>query len=63
MPIFGSGNRVLDIIVYRKGGQEFLPTVNDTAPGMLGTYAVTGSALRFTPQFALDSGRPYLVQS
>ena len=27
---FGSGNRVLDMIVYRKGGQEFLLTANNS---------------------------------
>ena len=27
---FGSGNRVLDMIVYRKGGQEFLLTTNNS---------------------------------
>ena len=40
----------------------FRVAVGDTAPGMLGTYDVTGSVLRFTPQFALDPGRPYLVR-
>lgn len=40
----------------------FRVAVGDTAPGILGTYAVTGSALRFTPQFALDPGRPYVVR-
>ena len=29
---------------------------------MLGTYTVTNSALRFTPQFPLDAGRPYVVR-
>ncbi len=27
---FGSGNRVLDMIVYRKAGQEFLLTANNS---------------------------------
>ena len=36
--------------------------VGDAAPGMLGRYEVTGSVLRFTPQFALDPGRPYVVR-
>ena len=27
---FGAGNRVLDMIVYRKGGQEFLLTTNNS---------------------------------
>ena len=27
---FGAGNRVLDMIVYRKGGQEFLLTANNS---------------------------------
>ena len=29
---------------------------------MLGTYTVTDNAIRFTPQFALDAGRPYVVR-
>ena len=29
---------------------------------MLGTYTVTDNAIRFTPQFALDAGRPYAVR-
>ena len=37
----------------------FRVAVSDTAPGMLGTYSVTDSELRFTPQFELDAGRPY----
>jgi hypothetical protein len=36
--------------------------VNDTAPPMLGSYSVAASALRFTPEFALDPGRPYRVR-
>ncbi|MBI4264685.1 MAG: hypothetical protein HY657_09935 [Acidobacteria bacterium] len=32
------------------------------APAMLGTYAVTGSALRFTPAFPFDPGRQYEVR-
>jgi hypothetical protein len=40
----------------------FRVAVSDAAPGMLGTYAVTGSALRFTPQFAFDPGRQYVVR-
>lgn len=36
-------------------------SVSETAPGMLGTYTVT-DVLRFTPQFALDPGRPYFVR-
>ena len=36
--------------------------VSEAAPAMLGTYGVTDSALRFTPQFALDPGRPYVVR-
>jgi len=40
----------------------FRVAVSDSAPGMLGTYAVTDNALRFTPQFALDAGRPYVVR-
>lgn len=42
--------------------QLFRVAVGDAAPGMLGRYEVIGSALRFTPQFALDPGRPYLVR-
>jgi hypothetical protein len=40
----------------------FRVAVSDTAPGMLGTYSVTDSELRFTPQFELDAGRPYTVR-
>src|SRR4029450_10632583 len=40
----------------------FRVAISDSAPGMLGTYAVTDNALRFTPQFALDPGRPYVVR-
>ena len=40
----------------------FRVAVSDTAPGMLGTYSVTDSELRFTPQFELDPGRPYVVR-
>ncbi len=40
----------------------FRVAVNDAAPGMLGTYAVTGDALRFTPQYALDPGRQYIAR-
>ena len=36
--------------------------MSDTAPGMLGTYSVTDSELRFTPQFELDAGRAYIVR-
>jgi hypothetical protein len=32
------------------------------APPMLGTYSIAGSALRFTPRFPLDPGRPYDVR-
>jgi hypothetical protein len=40
----------------------FRVAVSDSAPGMLGTYDVTDNALRFTPAFALDAGRPYSVR-
>src|SRR5262245_51170900 len=40
----------------------FRVAVSDSAPGMLGAYTVTDNALRFTPQFALDAGRPYVVR-
>lgn len=40
----------------------FRVSVSDSAPGILGTYAVTGDTLRFTPQFALDPGREYIVR-
>lgn len=40
----------------------FRVAVGESEPGMLGTYAVTDDALRFTPQFALDPGRPYVVR-
>ena len=40
----------------------FRVAVSDTAPRMLGTYSVTDDELKFTPQFALDAGRPYSVR-
>jgi hypothetical protein len=40
----------------------FRVAVGDSAPGMLGTYGVTDDVLRFTPQFAFDAGRPYIVR-
>jgi hypothetical protein len=40
----------------------FRVAISDTAPGMLGTYDVTDNTLRFTPQFPLDPGRPYVVR-
>ncbi len=40
----------------------FRVAVIETAPAMLGTYSVTDSELRFTPQFALDAGRPYSIR-
>ena len=40
----------------------FRVAISDTAPGMLGTYDVIDSTLRFTPQFPLDPGRPYIVR-
>jgi hypothetical protein len=42
--------------------QLFRVAVNDTAPAMLGSYSVADGALRFTPQFALNPGRPYSVR-
>ena len=39
----------------------FRVSVSEDAPGMLGSYATTDT-LRFTPQFALDPGRPYFVR-
>ena len=35
---------------------------DDGAQAMLGTYAVTADALRFTPRFPFDPGRPYYVR-
>ena len=40
----------------------FRVAVSDSAPGMLGTYTITDTALRFTPQFTLDAGRAYVVR-
>jgi hypothetical protein len=40
----------------------FRVAVSETAPGMLGTYEVDGRTPRFTPQFALDPGRPYVAR-
>ncbi len=53
--------RAADLTTSSGRGCFASPSAN-TAPGMLGSYAVTGSALRFTPQFALDPGRPYSVR-
>jgi hypothetical protein len=36
--------------------------VNDGAPAMLGTYSVSGGALRFTPAYPFDPGRQYHVR-
>jgi hypothetical protein len=36
--------------------------VSEQAVAMLGSYAVSGDALRFTPAFALDPGREYHVR-
>ena len=40
----------------------FRVAVGGSEQGMLGTYAVTGDALRFTPQFSLDPGRDYVAR-
>ena len=40
----------------------FRVAVSDSAPGMLGAYSVIDDALRFTPQFPFDPGRPYVVR-
>jgi hypothetical protein len=40
----------------------FKVSVSNAATGMLGTYVVTGAAVRFTPQFAFDPGRQYTVR-
>jgi hypothetical protein len=37
-------------------------SVDDDAPGMLGAYSVADQALRFTPLYPLDPGRPYRVR-
>lgn len=36
--------------------------VSEDAPAILGDYAVVDAALRFTPMFPLDEGRPYHVR-
>jgi hypothetical protein len=36
-------------------------SVDDGQPAMLGTYALSGNTLRFTPMFPLDPGRQYRV--
>jgi hypothetical protein len=40
----------------------FRVAVSGSEQGMLGTYAVTGDTLRFTPQFSLDPGREYVAR-
>ena len=36
--------------------------VDDNAPAMLGTHSLSGDALRFTPLYPFDPGRPYHVR-
>jgi hypothetical protein len=43
-------------------GRLFRVAVSESAPGMLGTYDITDNAVRFTPQFTFDAGRPYSVR-
>ena len=40
----------------------FRVAVSESGAAMLGAYAISGNALRFTPQFPLDPGRPYIVR-
>jgi hypothetical protein len=42
--------------------QLFRVAVSESGAAMLGSYTISGDALRFTPQFPLDPGRPYVVR-
>ena len=57
---FGSGNRVLDMIVYRKGGQEFLLTANNSRGVMkIPTNTFAGAAPITTPVEEETGGVPF----
>jgi hypothetical protein len=57
---FGSGNRVLDMIVYRKGGQEFLLTANNSRGVMkIPTNTFASAAPITTPVETETGGVPF----
>jgi hypothetical protein len=57
---FGAGNRVLDMIVYRKGGQEFLLTANNSRGVMkIPTSTFAGAAPITTPVEEETGGVPF----
>ena len=53
---FGSGNRVLDMIVYRKGGQEFLLTANNSRGVMKIPTSTFASAKAITTPVDEETG-------
>lgn len=62
--VTGLGSATLDALGALPAGDErwqaiFRVAVSDAAPAMLGTYAVDGGVVRFTPTFPLDAGRQY----
>jgi hypothetical protein len=57
---FGAGNRVLDMIVYRKGGQEFLLTSNNSRGVMkISTKDFATATPITTPVETETGGIPY----
>jgi hypothetical protein len=57
---FGAGNRVLDMIVYRKGGQEFLLTTNNSRGVMkIPTNTFATAAAITTPVTSETGGVPF----
>jgi hypothetical protein len=57
---FGAGNRVLDMIVYRKGGQEFLLTTNNSRGVMkIPTKTFATAAAITTPVTSETGGVPF----
>ena len=57
---FGAGNRVLDMIVYRKGGQEFLLTANNSRGVMkIPTNTFATAAPITTPVETETGGVPF----
>jgi hypothetical protein len=53
---FGGGNRVLDMIVYRKGGQEFLLTANNSRGVMKIPTSTFASATPITTPVETETG-------
>ena len=57
---FGAGNRVLDMIVYRKGGQEFLLTANNSRGVMkIPTHTFAAAAPIIAPVETETGGVPF----